>query len=84
AAELEEAGELAGLAFAFELALALLFECVSVLAGAAGVEFVVVTLVVLALFAGLLAVLLAACSPQAMPSAPSAKTDESTITFFIL
>jgi hypothetical protein len=45
-------------------------------------ELVLATTAVFALFA-LAAVLVFAASPQAMPSAPSARTLESAITFFI-
>ncbi|MER3431468.1 MAG: hypothetical protein C4324_10605 [Blastocatellia bacterium] len=83
--EFATAGELAGFVLLFTTPLTFEFECVSVFVLVVVVVVVVVVLVFVTLefIAGLLAVLLAACSPQAMPRAPSARTDESTITFFI-
>ena len=49
----------------------------------AGVATVMVLLATTELFAGLLVVLFAGASPQAMPRAPRPKTVESAITFFI-
>jgi hypothetical protein len=68
----------AALAIVFA-ALAAVFAALAIVLAA----LAIVLAVVFALFALAFALLAGAVSPQAIPRAPSARTDESAITFFI-